>query len=398
MLVGQDGLPYEIPLRVLGAWGCSVSRGRLIPESPDLTRGDFQRDRDRIIHSDSFRRLKHKTQVFVHRVDDHYRTRLTHTLEVSQLARSLARSLGVDEDLAEALALVHDFGHPPFGHGGERALNRCMTDFGGFDHNFQSFRIVTLLERRYPSFDGLNLTWESLEGLVKHNGPIDLTSASIPDFLLSYNKTYNLELGSWCSIEAQCASIADDIAYDSHDLDDGLRAGLFDLSDIRSVPFWAELLSEIESEHPDIEESRLCHELVRRQITFMIRDVIIHSGCILRDKNIRSVDSVRSHSSGIVSFSPEMLKHEQSLKEFLFERMYRHPSVMEPVKVAESVVSDLFGCYMDDSSKMPSKNWDIRGLDGLERATKISDYVSGMTDGFALSEYERLFGRVPVLK
>ena len=393
---GQERLPLSRLGRNLRPWGCCDSRGRLLSESPDLTRGDFERDRDRIIHSDAFRRLKHKTQVFVYRVGDHYRTRLTHTLEVSQLARSLARSLGVDEDLAEALALAHDFGHPPFGHGGERALDRSMQDFGGFDHNLQSFRIVTLLERRYASFDGLNLTWESLEGLAKHNGPVD--SNSVSGFLGDYNARHNLELDSWCSIEAQCASIADDIAYDSHDLDDGLRAGLFGLSDVRSVSFWGELLSEIESEHPDLDESRVCHELVRRQITRMVEDVIIHSGGLLSSGKFDNVLAVRSHSSSLVSFSPEMSQHELELKDFLFSRMYRHPTVMKSVKVAESVVSDLFGCYMDDPPKMPGGYWDVRGLDEVSRAVKIGDYISGMTDGFAISEYRRLFGSVPDLR
>ncbi|MEM1410330.1 MAG: dGTP triphosphohydrolase, partial [Pseudomonadota bacterium] len=255
------------------------SRRRLLPEPESPTRSDFQRDRDRIIHSDAFRRLMHKTQVFVHNQNDHFRTRLTHTLEVGQIARALARSLNVDEDLAEALALVHDFGHTPFGHAGERALSRCMQPWGGFEHNAQSLRVVTALERRYAGFDGLNLTWEVLEGLVKHNGPLtdrdgDPLNDPVPVAFRDYNNTHDLDLWSWPSVEAQCAAIADDIAYDNHDLDDGLRSGLFDIDDLVDVPLCEELLHEIRKDHPRLERSRMIHELVRRQITRMVEDVM----------------------------------------------------------------------------------------------------------------------------
>ena len=255
------------------------SRGRLVDEPPSRTRTQFQRDRDRIIHSTAFRRLKHKTQVFVYHEGDHYRTRLTHTIEVSQIARSMARALCLDEDLAEALALAHDFGHTPFGHAGERALNQCMADYGGFDHNAQSLRIVTALERRYAQFDGLNLCWETLEGLAKHNGPLigrDEAQAAIllPYQLVEYAEQQDLELWSWPGLEAQLAAVADDIAYDNHDIDDGLRAGLFVLDDLVDVPLAGDLLSEVTKQYPTLETDRTIHELIRRQITIMVEDVI----------------------------------------------------------------------------------------------------------------------------
>ena len=269
---GQSRAPY--------ATNPDQSRGRLIDEPPSRTRTPFQRDRDRVIHSTAFRRLKHKTQVFVHHEGDHYRTRLTHSLEVSQIARSLARTLGLDEDLAEALALAHDLGHPPFGHTGEDALHACMTPFGGFDHHAQSLRVVTELERRYATFDGLNLTWEVLEGLVKHNGPLLPRSEAgshddLPFAIRVYAERQDLELWSHAGPEAQAAAIADDIAYDAHDVDDGLRAGLFALADLRAVPFLREILGEVEDRHPDLEQSRAIHEVMRRMITAMVEDVIM---------------------------------------------------------------------------------------------------------------------------
>ncbi|MGE5778289.1 MAG: dGTP triphosphohydrolase, partial [Hyphomicrobiales bacterium] len=278
------------------------SRGRFYPESVSATRNAFRRDCDRIIHATAFRRLAHKTQVFVFHEGDHFRTRLTHTLEVTQIARSLARALGLDEDLAEALALAHDLGHPPFGHAGERALDRCLEACGGFDHNAQTLRVVTALERRYPAFDGLNLSWETLEGLVKHNGPLTLRDGSpvglyrergLPYAIVAHNKTQDLELWSFASAEAQLAAIADDIAYDAHDIDDGLRAGLFVLDDLAGVPLLRDILAEIRVQHPALDPSRLVHELGRRLITRMIEDVVAETAARLRALAPGSADDVR---------------------------------------------------------------------------------------------------------
>ncbi len=380
-----------------------TSRGRLIEEPDSPTRTPFQRDRDRIIHSDAFRRLKHKTQVFVHHEGDHYRTRLTHTIEVGQIARALARALRVDEDLAEALALVHDFGHTPFGHAGERVLNKKMASFGGFDHNAQSLRAVTLLERRYATFDGLNLTWETLEGLVKHNGPLidregrDL-NGPVPGAISKYNAGHDLQLWSWPSLEAQCAAIADDIAYDNHDLDDGLRAGLFSIDDLESVPLCAKILHDIRTDHPGLSVSRTAHELVRRQITMMVEDVIVQSMSRLQSVNPDSSDAVRAQANVVVSFSDLMIVQEKTLKNFLFEKMYRHKAVMGPVRSAQVILADLFDCFFEGRTAMPGDpEWSLDGLADPERAERVADYLAGMTDRFAIAEHLRLFDRTPEL-
>lgn len=379
------------------------SRGRLLEEPQSATRTCFQRDRDRVIHSDAFRRLKHKTQVFVHHEGDHYRTRLTHTIEVGQIARALARALRVDEDLAEALALVHDFGHTPFGHAGERALAAKMVSYGGFEHNAQSLRVVTVLEHRYAQFDGLNLTWEVLEGLVKHNGPLtdrdgDGLEGPVPRPVVDYNNGNDLWLWSWPSVEAQCAAIADDIAYDNHDLDDGLRAGLFDIGKLADVGLSARLLAQVDAAHPGLERKRVIHELVRRQITSMVEDVIVESSVRLSDVVLSCADDVRSLDYAVVTFSAEMEAEEKQLKAFLFENMYRHESVMAPVKKAQSVVADLFDRYFDDDYALQSESqWDIGSLTGNDRARKIADYIAGMTDRFAISEHRRLFDHTPEL-
>src|ERR1044072_5745216 len=322
------------------------SRGRLFPEPPSASRSPFRRDADRIIHSTAFRRLKHKTQVFVFHEGDHYRTRLSHTLEVTHIARALARSLGLDEDLAEALALAHDLGHPPLGHAGERALDACLADFGGFDHNAQTLRTVTATERRYPSFDGLNLTWETLEGIVQHNGP--LTDADgkpagkyrqngVPQVIADYNAAQDLALWSHAGAEAQVAAIADDIAYDAHDLDDGLRADLFAISDLAGLPVIAGLLREVRDQYPGIDPARLTHELVRRLIGKLIEDVVGESIRRLGAAAPTSADEVRAAGAPMVAFSALMASADRAIKEFLWTNMYRHARVIGVMENAEGV-------------------------------------------------------------
>lgn len=346
----------------------------------------------------------HKTQVFVHNEGDHYRTRLTHTIEVGQIARALARALGVDQDLAEALALVHDFGHTPFGHAGERVLDEKLRDFGGFDHNAQSLRIVTLLERKYAEFDGLNLCWETLEGLVKHNGPLtdrdgDGLDGPVAPAILEYNTINDLELWSWPSVEAQCAAIADDIAYDNHDLDDGLRAGLFNLDMIGDVPLCGHILAEIRQKYPHLDDSRTTHEVVRRQITRMVEDVIEESlGRIAMD-HPESAQDVREFDYAVVAFSPKMEEQEKRLKAFLFSKMYRHEQVVRSVEAAQTILGELFDAFWNGYAPMPeAAEWSLLGLSEFERATRISDYLAGMTDRYAIAEHGRLFDHTPELR
>jgi dGTPase len=376
-----------------------------MPETASPTRSEFQRDRDRIIHSTAFRRLKHKTQVFVYHEGDHFRTRLTHTIEVAQIARALARALGLDEDLAEALALSHDLGHTPFGHTGEDALRDCMKAWGGFDHNAQALRIVTSLERRYAEFDGLNLTWETLEGLVKHNGPLldaaghpteRYTAEGVPQGILAFDSIWPLDLSSHASAEAQAAAIADDIAYDAHDIDDGLRAGLFGLSDLRQVPFLAEILRDIDARWPGLERVRVIHELGRRVITRFIEDVIRESSARLAD--LKSAEEVRRAGRSVVAFSPAMEAADRDIKDFLFPNMYRHPSVVVVRRQAERVVRDLFDVFSRDPGLMPVE-WrhDLDRLDQAGLHRRIADYIAGMTDRFALDEHRRSFDATPDL-
>ena len=379
-----------------------ASRGRLVPEPASPTRTPFQRDRDRIIHSNAFRRLKHKTQVFVHHQDDHFRTRLSHSIEVGQIARALARALRLDEDLAEALALVHDFGHTPFGHAGERALHEAMRDWGGFDHNAQSLRIVTRLERRYAEFDGLNLSWETLEGLVKHNGPL-LDAAGRPlspplaEAFTRYSVVHDLRLATWPSAEAQCAAIADDIAYDNHDIEDGLRAGLFSVDDLASLPLPAGIVREVDRRYPGLAHERRVHELVRRQITVMVEDVIGEGARNL--EGLESAESVRGLGRQAVSFSPAMAAEERALKRFLFERMYEHPDVARPARAGERIVADLFASYFDGRAALPEgEEWDLTALDEHGRARRVADYIAGMTDRYALREHRRLFDDTPAVR
>jgi dGTPase len=384
------------------------SRGRLFAEPASPTRNAFRRDCDRLIHATAFRRLAHKTQVFVFHEGDHFRTRLTHTLEVVQIARSLARALGLDEDLSEALALAHDLGHPPFGHAGERALDECLAGHGGFDHNAQALRIVTDLERRYPDFNGLNLSWETLEGLIKHNGPLTDRSGApvgryrahgVPAPILAYNKKQDLELWSFASAEAQVAAIADDIAYDAHDIDDGLRAELFSLGDIAAVPVVGGILHAIDDHNPSIDGGRRAHEVVRRLITRMIEDVI--AGTTARAKSLgpQSSAEVRAADRALVAFSAAMTQGDKDVKGFLYPRMYRHARVMAIMDGAQSVVRDLYGHYAGTPADLPAE-WG-EGLapgDERTRALRIADYIAGMTDRYALIEHARYFDSTPELR
>jgi dGTPase len=372
------------------------------------TRNAFRRDCDRIIHATAFRRLAHKTQVFVFHEGDHFRTRLTHTLEVTQIARSLARALGLDEDLAEALALAHDLGHPPFGHAGERALDRCLATCGGFDHNAQTLRVVTALERRYPDFDGLNLSWETLEGIVKHNGPLTTCDGSpvdayrqrgVPHTIAMHNRTRDLELWSFASAEAQVAAIADDIAYDAHDIDDGLRAGLFVLEDLAGLPLLRDILQAIREEHAALDAPRLVHELVRRLITVMIEDVIAETASRLRKLAPHSADDVRRAGQPVAGFSSVMTQADRAIKGFLYPRMYRHARIMRIMGDAERLVCALFARYLERRGDMPAE-WAQTAdeADEAARLRHIADFIAGMTDRYALTEHARLFDSTPELR
>ena len=399
--LGEIGFGYRP--RAVYASDPARSRGRLFPEAESPTRTPFQRDRDRIIHSTAFRRLKHKTQVFVAHEGDHYRTRLTHSIEVAQIARALARALRGDEDLAEAVALVHDFGHTPFGHTGEDALNEKMAAWGGFDHNAQSLRVVTRLERRYAEFDGLNLTWETLEGLVKHNGP--LTDASgkglkgpVPQAIRDYSELHDLELDRFAGIEAQCAAIADDIAYNTHDIDDGLRAGLLTLDMLGGVGLPGSILKGVRAKYPQLDDVRTGHELMRRQITLMVEDVIASTTANIERLKPDSADAVRAAGETLVTFSAGMAAAEKELKAFLYKHLYRHPEVMRVRADAERIVRELFDVYFADPRAMPD-GW-REGLDRAEdriKARSVADFLAGMTDTYALKEHRRLFDHTPDL-
>jgi len=370
------------------------SRGRLHPEPEHATRSAYQRDRDRIIHSTAFRRLTHKTQVFVYHEGDHYRTRLTHSLEVAQIARSIARALGLNEDLAETIALAHDLGHTPFGHAGEEALNAEMAPFGGFSHNDQTLRVLTRLERRYAEFDGLNLTWEALEGIAKHNGPLrgPGIERAVPPTIAEYDGRHPLALDSFPSPEAQVASLADDIAYNNHDIDDGLRAGLFPVADLAAVPLVGPVFAKVAARYPGIEETRLIHEAIRRLIDHMVADLIAETRARLAASGARTADAVRAQAAPIVAFSEEMRRNDQALKRFLFERMYRHYRVNRMSSKARRIVHDLFRLYLAEPECLPGE-WRALAAGPAEPQTAriAADYLAGMTDRFALDEHRRLF-------
>ena len=386
------------------------SRGRLFLETPSKNRSPFRRDCDRVIHSTAFRRLSYKTQVFVFHEGDHYRTRLTHSLEVAQIARALARQFGLDEDLTETLALAHDLGHPPFGHAGERALDTCLRAHGGFDHNAQSLRVVTALEHRYPEFDGLNLTWESLEGIVKHNGPlIERTGAAvgryldrgIPAGISEYVGVYDLELWSFASLEAQVAAIADDIAYDAHDIDDGLRAGLFGIDDLKVMPLTADMIADIARQYPDLDDNRRGAELVRELISYLIGAVVRESRSRLDAAKPKSVDDVRNHGAVLIAFPTGVAQAEAEIKAFLKLRMYRHSRVMRVMGEAEQILFDLFERYRKVPDDLPPEWLPPDGPDSeteTDRARRIGNFIAGMTDRFAMTEHQRLFDSTPDLR
>ena len=365
------------------------SRGRLYPEPESATRTCYQRDRDRIIHSTAFRRLKHKTQVFVQHEGDYYRTRMTHSLEVAQIARSIARVLALDEDLAETVSLAHDLGHTPFGHAGEEALSAATAAFGGFDHNAHTLRLVTKLEHRYADFDGLNLTWETLEGLVKHNGPI---LSPMPAPIASFNLRWPLDLSGWPGLEAQAAALADDIAYCNHDIDDGLRAGLFGIEDLAEAPLAGPMVQDIRKRYGPLETGRLIGELVRTLMSAMVGDVLSETRQRLKMVKPGSAQEVRGLERALVGFSPAMERDIVALKRFLFEHMYRHPHVMTSMNKAKKVVGELFSALAGDPSLLPP-DW-AAGCggagDGVTEGV-VRDYIAGMTDGFALLEYKRIF-------
>jgi len=386
------------------------SRGRLFTEPPSKTRSPFRRDCDRVIHSTAFRRLKHKTQVFVFHEGDHYRTRLTHSLEVAQIARALARQLGLDEDLTETLALAHDLGHPPFGHAGERALDACLQAHGGFDHNAQTLRVVTSLEHRYPEFDGLNLTWEALEGIVKHNGPLTERGGAalgryrdhgLPVGISDYMATYDLELWSFASLEAQVAAIADDIAYDAHDIDDGLRADLFTVDDLKVMPLTAEMIAQIARHYPGLDDVRRGAELVRELISYLIGAVVTEARRRLDFARPTSVADVRNLGDVLITFPAAAAQAEAEIKAFLKGRMYRHPRVMRVMGEAEQILFDLFARYQQSPGDLPAEWLSRDGGDHeseTERARRIGNFIAGMTDRFAITEHQRLFDSTPDLR
>lgn len=365
------------------------SRGRLHPESDSGPRGPrdvFQRDRDRLIHSVAFRRLRHKTQVFVAPDGDHYRVRLTHSLEVAQIGRTMARALGLNEDLTEALCLAHDLGHPPFGHAGEDALNVALADVGGFDHNAHTIRIVTRLETPYPDFDGLNLSWEALEGLAKHNGPVVTPTWAMAEA----NAERDLELASWPGLEAQVAAISDDIAYDNHDIDDGLRAGLLDMEELLSLPLVRRLWGAIEQRHPDLSNEKKQRALIRDMIGHMVGDVLAETERRVRDAGVERIEDVRSAGRSLAGFSGELAAEERELKDFLYARLYDLPELQPVREEAERVIANLAAAYRADRGLLPA-GW-RRGADEMQELRTIGDFIAGMTDRFALRRHGDIIG------
>lgn len=370
----------------------AASRGRLHSEPESATRTAFQRDRDRIIHCAAFRRLEYKTQVFVYHEGDYYRTRLTHSLETAQIARSICRVLGLNEDLAEALALAHDLGHTPFGHAGEDALAEAMAEYGGFDHNTQTLRILTQLEERYADFDGLNLTWETLEGTVKHNGPLLPAENGLPPAIQQYSDSHDLELDTYPGPEAQVAAIADDIAYNNHDVDDGLRAGLFKHEDLADVALVGPIFTAVRQSYPDLTQSRLVHEAVRRMIGVMVDDILAESRRRLEAAGCASAADVRSLGRPLIAFSDDMAANDRTLKQFLYQRMYRHYKVNRMASKARRVVRDLFALFVAEPECLPA-DWRARcdAVRSPGTARAVADYIAGMTDRFAFLEHQRLF-------
>lgn len=400
----QPELPaYNYCALPLASYACrpDQSRGRLFEEPESRYRTPFQRDRDRIIHSSAFRRLKYKTQVFVYHEGDHYRTRLTHTIEVAQIARAMARALMINEDLAETIALAHDLGHTPFAHMGEEALRKCMDDLGGFDHNDQSLRVLVHLEEKYPGWKGLNLTWETLEGVAKHNGPRlrknqKPDKSVLPATLLDLCQKVDLGLDDYASVEAQVAALADDIAYNNHDVEDGLSAGFFTIEDLEKLPMTGEILAQIRRTYPTISSPILIAEMIREMIGAMVNDVLEESRARLKALNPATPDSVRKSKKQVVSFSPAMAKAVEELRSFLFSRMYRHYSLQRIAMKVEKIIPDLFSAFINKYSLLPD-HWQRRveqtgGLtNDKARARVVCDYIAGMTDRYAIREHERIF-------
>lgn len=385
----------SIRSRAIYASDPETSRGRRIGQPRSSERSPFQRDKDRIIHSSAFRRLKGKTQVFVAHEGDYYRTRLTHSLEVAQIARSIARVLGLDEDLAECLALAHDLGHPPFGHSGEEALAERMEPYGGFDHNAQTLRIVENLEGRYAEFNGLNLTWETLEGIAKHNGPLVTSSkdlAALPWAIRALDDWERLELGTYAGPEAQVAAISDDVAYNNHDIDDGLRAGLFSVQDVSEVPIVGEAFASVRKRYPDISDDRMIHEAVRDMIGLMVNDVLTETRKRLKAANPKSADDIRALDHPVASFSEAFREKEAPLRAFLYENMYRHYKVNRMMGQATRVVRELFDLFLSDPSILPTEYRVLCDAAKTDKTARIvCDYIAGMTDTFAIAEHKKLF-------
>lgn len=371
------------------------SRGRLFHEDECNSRSLFQRDRDRIIHSTAFRMLEYKTQVFVNHEGDYYRTRLTHSLEVSQISRSVCRMLKLNEDMGEALALAHDLGHTPFGHAGEDGLHEVMQPYGGFDHNAQTLRIVTKLERRYADFDGLNLTWETLEGIAKHNGPLisaETPLSSIPRAMQEYAELHDLQLDGWCGLEAQIASLADDIAYNNHDIDDGLRAGLFTIEDIKTVPFVCKVFEEVEQKYPKLETSRFIHEGIRRLINRMVHDLAYQTEANIRESGVETAEDVRGLNRPLAVFSDEMYAHNKELKAFLMKNMYRHYKVNRMCSKARRVVKELFELFHNEPECLPTEwRMQVDKAGSQKCAVVVADFIASMTDRYAIDEHRRLY-------
>jgi len=365
------------------------SRGRLFDEPTSRTRGCFQRDRDRIIHAAAFRRLAYKTQVFVNHEGDFFRTRLTHSLEVAQISRSCCRFLKLNEDLGEALALAHDLGHPPFGHAGEDALKEMMSPYGGFDHNAQSLRVITVLEARYAGFDGLNLTWETLEGVVKHNGPL---GDNLPWAIVEHARLQDLELSTYAGPEAQIAAVCDDIAYNNHDIDDGLRAGLFSLEELADVPLVGRIFTDVAAEYPYIDESRRIHEGVRRLIGVMVEDLLAETSRRIQMLAPKRPEHIRNHDQPVAGFSESMQANDKQIKAFLFANMYRHYKLNRMTSKGRRVVKDLFCLLLKEPECLPTE-WRYRASapGSAETARLVADYIAGMTDRYALDEHHHLF-------
>jgi dGTPase len=393
-LITTNGLMAStIPPKAPYAENFAASRGRKAAEPESRTRTPFARDRDRIIHSTAFRRLKEKTQVFVAHEGDHFRTRLTHSLEVAQIARSLATALGLDPDLAETIALAHDLGHPPFGHAGEDELQVQMQAYGGFDHNVQTFLVVTRLERRYPRFDGLNLTWETLEGVIKHNGPV-VDKLEKPSWraIAEFDADYDLRLGTWASAEAQVAALADDIAYNNHDVDDGVQAGLFFLKELLDVPLIGPHVKSAMAEFPECDLSIIRLEAVRRMIGAMVEDVLAETRRRAEAGKVGSPEDVRNLDHALVAFSRDMVEDLSQLRAFLMERMYRHWRVNRTRSQARRILAEMFQLFMAEPDVLPSE-WSERAMsrDEAYRARTVCDYIAGMTDRYAIEEHRRLF-------